>query len=67
MTTHKKIAFFSDEITLRPHTASAAELLDKPMKDLREWLLPKCVQADLNSDTFEYLAAYLAKKLELKS
>lgn len=34
--------------------------------DLRGWLLPLCAKADLNAATFEYLAAYLTKKLELK-
>ena len=32
-------------------------------KELRGLLLPKCAQADLSSDAFEYLAKYLTKKL----
>lgn len=58
MTTHKKIAFFSDEITIRPHTASAAELLDKPIS-LREFAGEKALSLEQIEDgpaAGEYIA-----------
>lgn len=31
MATHEKVTFFSDEITLQPHTASESSLIGKPI------------------------------------
>jgi hypothetical protein len=31
MTTHRKVSFFSDSITIRPHTSSSASWLGRPV------------------------------------
>ena len=58
MTTHTKIRFFSDEITLDPHTASSAEYLGRPIR-LREFAGEKPISLERIDDgpaAGEYIA-----------